>query len=1184
MHRPNRRNDALRRRALACARSARRRSCLLGFLGRLEALEPRTLLSAWYDYDIPVRTGDAAAQGGTINSISDVSINSRGRVAFDGATAGGTAIFVDDGPAATAQRLNQPGNDFFAQINDSGRVISRDVQGGGSAIRIYDSNVPGNFVNLATTLPDEPPPPIAPFTLLTFPSIANDGGATFVGTTAVPSTHLYRNPTGARGANSTVAPLSGNGWRPMAADGGDNVIADVGGPASRLRINGNLILTVGVGGWTALGRQPGISEDGDLVAFAGNRGNGPGIFLVRRLTANTYSAPERIAGEATPPAPANPVADLGFDDAGNRITFTSFDMDARVAVTRTPLGGTLPAGDNGDTAIVSFIGTPSAASRNNPTLTNTPLLFTANRGLWTVRVKLENELNNPPTPALRVHVSGAVPVAQVGETIAGFAITDLAVQDPLTVAAFDKAGTARTTIAPGDHIIAFRATNAAGQTAIIRAYQLDTDEDGLYDHWERAGGGIDINRDGAVDLALSAWGASVTHKDMFIEADWTVSRPGQWNNSPQPGVFQYLVNTFLNSPVMNPDGTTGIRVHVDAGASLSIDTGTGSRQGGDTFSAGGQHPDVVYFGAEGSMTAPGVVTRSFGNVKDNLFGTTDKRARELAFRYLLFADTYKLFYSDAGGTTTPFIGNVTAATANTLTTTSGLNVFHPGGGAAGPLAGKVLKITAGRGAGQMRPINAVNVGTGTITVGSNWATTPDNTSQFALFTGSSGRAEVGFYPANDFGSISGNDLIVTLAGFGVTNGRLGSAYDMQRTIVHELGHTLGLRHGGIDHVSNKGNNYLSLMSYSHQLANPSAVNSYSGAADPTYDDWRNVQLGFQRSLFHLGNSLGLGFGAEASSEDEPSLDRVQAEQISGPLDYTPPTAAITSPAPNATVNVGGSVAVTVSATDNSAVASVLVTFDTNGDGDVDDAGEQLAASFAGGSSYTATFANVAGPAGSRAVNAQATDTSGTTTDAVAVNVNVSSSSDTTPPTVLNSGFDFETRRAVVITFSEPVGGSVAPSDLVLENLTTGATIVIAATDYTPATNAAAFILPAGAGDGNYRATLQAGSIADPAGNLLAAPTVVNFFIFAGDANRSRSINVQDFSILASNFNKSGSFSQGDFNYSGTITIQDFSILASKFNTGLAAARAAALPSLSRLAPFGVRRVVDGDLVEDLLPA
>lgn len=135
---------------------------------------------------------------------------------------------------------------------------------------------------------------------------------------------------------------------------------------------------------------------------------------------------------------------------------------------------------------------------------------------------------------------------------------------------------------------------------------------------------------------------------------------------------------------------------------------------------------------------------------------------------------------------------------------------------------------------------------------------------------------------------------------------------------------------------------------------------------------------------------------------------------------------------------------------------------------------------------------------------------------------------------------------------------VTARDLVIRNLTTGQTLDRAAMSVAERVGAGGtwaydWINAGGAfPDGNYTATLPAGSVLDKAGNPLADDLTFSFFVLAGDANRDRTVNIGDFAILATHFNQAGTFSQGDFNYSGAVEIGDFAILASRFNTTLTA--------------------------------
>ena len=159
--------------------------------------------------------------------------------------------------------------------------------------------------------------------------------------------------------------------------------------------------------------------------------------------------------------------------------------------------------------------------------------------------------------------------------------------------------------------------------------------------------------------------------------------------------------------------------------------------------------------------------------------------------------------------------------------------------------------------------------------------------------------------------------------------------------------------------------------------------------------------------------------------------------------------------------------------------------------------------------------------------------------------------DVTPPTVNNPTFQFTVfPQSLQYVFSEDVGASLNPADLVLQNLTTSTTVPTAniAVSFNSGTKTATFTFPGfpfGAlPDGNYKATLLGAGVTDPSGNPLSADNISFFFFLNGDANRDSHVNLLDFNIMAGNFNTSGkNFTQGDFNYDGNVNLLDFNILA-----------------------------------------
>ncbi|MBI4605094.1 MAG: hypothetical protein HY721_24285 [Planctomycetes bacterium] len=264
--------------------------------------------------------------------------------------------------------------------------------------------------------------------------------------------------------------------------------------------------------------------------------------------------------------------------------------------------------------------------------------------------------------------------------------------------------------------------------------QSDRDGDGLYDHWETAG--IDFNRDGTVDLLLPD--ADPDHKDVYLEVDYMDCLLGGCapldghNHLPARDVIEAVAKAFDEAPVENPDGVTGIHLHVDWASADPL-----------------PEVDPILFLARG----PGALD-DFDDLKALFFGTDAER-----------------------------------------------NARKPGGAS-----------------------NAANV-LGAKRRAYRYAIFGHD---FAPVRGASGWAEIG-----------GNDLVVTLGGWDArmvaAAGGLGEA--AKGTLLHELGHTLGLRHGGRDDINCKPN-YLSVMSYAYQTraADPKRPLEYSGAKLATLDE------------------------------------------------------------------------------------------------------------------------------------------------------------------------------------------------------------------------------------------------------------------------------------------------------------------------------------------------------------
>jgi hypothetical protein len=995
----------------------RKRACI----ARLESLEARLCPSVYYDFNVLAQSG----QNG-LNAIQPgASINDLGIVAFVADVAGGQSVFAHDGTSlidVSGGLINTSltyGPEL--QINNNGLVAVGDRLTGATVstrASLFDINNPG----IRTIIGRGTSPQLDPDdfdAIARFASLSNDGNLAFAGLNSTAWEIHLSNARVDRGdllTNVATLPTS-NFFRFQAADGDRIVLASRQGTTKRIQLydttgidTSATIASTASGNWSELGIRPGVSDDGSIVVFFGiptsagaatlGVSEGPGIFA----SIEDGSLASRRLIRLTRGTSANPgMPELGWDDMGNPITFNYTNIDDRIGISHASLGA---AGLDDDTFTVAFLATPSSASRANPVPSagGVPLFFSNQLGLWTIRVDIDRQLGGAMNRVF--HPTSARPVAQIGDVLrfgmgASSTITSLAIADPIANATSVN-GAARTQ-RRDDHQVVFQAGTAGGGSLIVRGLHLDSDEDGLLDHWEAQTGGIDMDQDGLIDLNLYNLGARFDSRDLFLEVDWLTNRAfgvpspsGGWDPEPAPGVAQAVVNMFAAAPALPNGIPAGIRVHFDAGdgfdalgnpRSINMGTDFTKMQGGDHIAQPGtvNHIDLVYYGIDGSLSVSNLETRSFTELKDKNFGTTDKRARELAFHYIVMADFYEMkFDTLAGALFTPSPMGIAAVGPSTLDPASPISSTDINGNP-NPLAGHVVIVTSGPGAGLVRSI-AANTAT-RITLAAPWpaGNSPDLTSQFLIVSGSSGRAEVDFYRSPDFHSVPGNDTVITLGGFGTSQvglpgaqiDILGNLFYQWRTIVHELGHTLGLRHGGTDHNAFKGANYLSLMSYSHQTTIGSPVNSYSDGTDPTgYNDWANLRLDFQNYLVHLGNSFGQGLGSTLPPEDLPAMsvqDVIEANN-NNPLDLDGPSLAILTPAPGTNFPLGSNLTVIFIASDPNGLGPLQAALDRNADGDTSDPGEVLTPTATGNpNEFSVTFTNLPAPDGSRTLFVTAQD-------------------------------------------------------------------------------------------------------------------------------------------------------------------------------------------------------------------
>ena len=348
----------------------------------------------------------------------------------------------------------------------------------------------------------------------------------------------------------------------------------------------------------------------------------------------------------------------------------------------------------------------------------------------------------PPVIALTTPADGAV--FQVGDVvIVEFECTDEDGGSGIVECSGDVADGDALFLVPGTYSFVVYAEDAAGNSSqVMHIYDViaaqDADEDGLLDTWETDG--IDADGDGTIDLALhqAPFNADPNRKDVFIEIDYLTCAAGgcapgdTHSHEPEFAGLDDAVIAFADSPVDNPDGSTGITLHLMVGDAMpdSLEIAFTTRRPGpaddyDDYKLGSA-PDPCdgYFGTAAERSSMGC--------------DATLQARRLAFHYAIYGHSY----SEA------------------------------------PL--------------------------------------------------SSGIAE-----------IRGNDFMVTLGGDpGAWIDASGTMREAEAgTLMHELGHNLGLHHGGADAVNCKPN-YLSVMNYTLQVPymDPTRPLDYSRSETLTLDE------------------------------------------------------------------------------------------------------------------------------------------------------------------------------------------------------------------------------------------------------------------------------------------------------------------------------------------------------------
>lgn len=370
-----------------------------------ERLEHRVVLTPFYDVRIVASTG-----GGDFESFGDlVSINNQvdlsggqaasvGTVAYVGFTDANNDGVMESGLWTVGTILDHNvnpdysdtnGRDFGRAVamNNNGILVARDRYNGSPTqffVRTWDSDTNDEHTNIASANSLNQPDYGDYSGLQTFTDINDAGDVVFVGQSVDGS---YRTLVLQRADGSDPQPfftLLSNETVPrpqLTADG--RVL---------YRATGNFLALVDVesgqstnvaAGFTNIGYASGISDDGRLISFIGDKGDGLGVYLAYQVVGGGYNT-VRIAG-------------AGMDG------WSSFDPTDAVRVNNTLM------------------------TERGVTVAYEGVHGTLGAGIYTTRVGfIDNEgpVDWDPDYVLP-YVQGAVPVLRVGETIEGRTVKDI---------------------------------------------------------------------------------------------------------------------------------------------------------------------------------------------------------------------------------------------------------------------------------------------------------------------------------------------------------------------------------------------------------------------------------------------------------------------------------------------------------------------------------------------------------------------------------------------------------------------------------------------------------------------------------------------------------------------------------------------------------------------------------------
>jgi uncharacterized repeat protein (TIGR01451 family) len=138
-------------------------------------------------------------------------------------------------------------------------------------------------------------------------------------------------------------------------------------------------------------------------------------------------------------------------------------------------------------------------------------------------------------------------------------------------------------------------------------------------------------------------GANPMHKDLFVQTDYMVLLPDcsvnpcvpGHSHQPQPDAINTLIAAYANAPVTNPDGTTGITLHLDCGPSCIMNPPTNATWGSLSSANSLAHSDPIT-GDVNNLGGPGLVGYDWSSF-DLIKATSLSATRAPVFHYAVLA-------------------------------------------------------------------------------------------------------------------------------------------------------------------------------------------------------------------------------------------------------------------------------------------------------------------------------------------------------------------------------------------------------------------------------------------------------------------------------------------------------------------------------------------------------------------